>query len=66
MKAAVVPAMKSRWEVKDVPTPEPGPNQVVIRIRASGPCYTDVRQTNGDLPGEFPRILGHEPVGEIR
>lgn len=38
---------------------------MLIKIRASGLCYTDVHQTNGDLPGEFPRILGHEPVGEI-
>jgi len=28
-------------------------------------CYTDVHQTNGELPGPFPRTLGHEPVGEI-
>jgi D-arabinose 1-dehydrogenase-like Zn-dependent alcohol dehydrogenase len=65
MKAAIVPAAKERWKITSVPTPEPGPNQVLIRIRASGICYTDVHQTNGDLPGTFPRILGHEPVGEI-
>jgi alcohol dehydrogenase len=65
MKGAVVPAVKSRWEVRNVPTPEPGPNQVLIKIHASGLCYTDVHQTNGELPGPFPRILGHEPVGEI-
>lgn len=65
MRAAVVPAIGSRWEIKDVPTPEPGPNQVLIKIRASGICYTDVHQTEGALPGPFPRILGHEPVGEI-
>lgn len=34
-------------------------------MHASGICYTDVHQTQGHLPGEFPRILGHEPVGEI-
>lgn len=28
-------------------------------------CYTDIHQTNGELPGEFPRTLGHEAVGEI-
>jgi alcohol dehydrogenase len=28
-------------------------------------CYTDVHQSKGELPGEFPRTLGHEPVGEI-
>jgi alcohol dehydrogenase len=65
MKAAVVPAANSKWEVKEVPTPEPGPNQVLIKIRASGLCYTDVHLTAGELPGPFPRVLGHEPVGEI-
>ena len=65
MKAAVVPALHSQWRIQEVPKPEPGPNQVLIRIRASGICYTDVHQTKGDLPGNFPRILGHEPVGEI-
>jgi len=65
MRAAVAPVVHGRWEVKEVPTPAPGPNQVLIKIRASGICYTDVHQTRGELPGDFPRILGHEPVGEI-
>jgi len=65
MRAAVVPAAHGKWEVREVPTPEPGPNQVLIKIRASGICYTDVHQTRGELPGSFPRVLGHEPVGEI-
>jgi D-arabinose 1-dehydrogenase-like Zn-dependent alcohol dehydrogenase len=65
MRAAVVPAAHAKWEVKEIPTPEPGPNQVLIKIRASGICYTDVHQTRGELPGSFPRVLGHEPVGEI-
>jgi D-arabinose 1-dehydrogenase-like Zn-dependent alcohol dehydrogenase len=65
MRAAVVPSVHGKWEVKEVSTPNPGPNQVLIKIRASGICYTDVHQTRGELPGDFPRILGHEPVGEI-
>ncbi len=65
MKAAVVPAVNRKWEVKEVPTPEPAANQVLIKIHASGLCYTDVHLTAGELPGAFPRILGHEPVGEI-
>ena len=59
------PRRHSRWEVKQTDTPEPGPNQVLIKIHASGMCYTDVHQTRGELPGDFPRTLGHEPVGEI-
>ena len=65
MRAAVVPSVNGRWEVRDVARPEPGPNQVLIKIHASGICYTDVHATAGHIPGDFPRILGHEPVGEI-
>ena len=65
MRAAVVPAARAKWEIREVPTPEPGPNQVLIRIRASGLCYTDVHITEGMLPTRFPRTLGHEPVGEV-
>src|SRR6516162_9384904 len=65
MKAAVVPAVKAKWEVKEVPAPKPEANQVLIKIHASGLCYTDVHITQGELPTQFPRTLGHEPVGEI-
>jgi len=65
MKAAVVPAVNSNWEIQELPTPEPSVNQVLIEIRASGLCYTDVHITKGAIPTEFPRTLEHEPVGEI-
>jgi D-arabinose 1-dehydrogenase-like Zn-dependent alcohol dehydrogenase len=69
MKAAVIPAVRSKWEVKEIPTPEVGPNQVLIKIHASGLCYTDVHVTEGHLPEKwlpkFPCTIGHEPVGEI-
>jgi alcohol dehydrogenase len=65
MKAAVVPAANSAWQIKDVPEPKPGPGEVLVKMRASGICFTDVHQTLGHLPGPFPRILGHEPVGEV-
>jgi alcohol dehydrogenase len=65
MKAAIVPSASSKWEVKEINMPEPCENQVLIKVRASGMCYTDVHQTRGELPGDFPRTLGHEPVGEI-
>lgn len=65
MKAAVAPAPKAKWEIRDIDQPRVAPNQVLIKMHAGGICYTDVHQTNGELPGNFPRILGHEPVGEI-
>lgn len=65
MRAAVAVAAGKAWELQDLPKPEPGATQVLIRIRASGICFTDVHQTRGELPGPFPRTLGHEPAGEV-
>jgi len=65
MRAAVATAVAGPWEVREVPKPEAGPGQVLVKMRASGVCYTDVHETEGHLPGAFPRILGHEPVGEV-
>jgi alcohol dehydrogenase len=67
MRAAVIPKVRSKWEVKDIPVPKPAANQVLIKIHASGLCYSDVHLTNGDLPFPipFPLTAGHEPVGEV-
>src|SRR5690349_12641549 len=47
MKAAVAPAVSSSWQIKEVPQPQPGLNQVLVKMRASGICYTDVHETLG-------------------
>jgi len=65
MLAAVVPSVNGKWEVKEVPKPEPDTNQVLIKIHASGICYTDVHITKGGLGVRFPNTIGHEPAGEI-
>ncbi len=65
MKAAVVTAKGGPWEIREVPEPKIAPGQVLVKMHASGVCYTDVHETLGHLPGAFPRILGHEPVGEV-
>ena len=54
MKAAVVPAVSSSWQIKDVPQPQPGPGQVLVKMRASGICYTDVHETLGHIIGTVP------------
>jgi alcohol dehydrogenase len=65
MLAAIVPSMNGTWEVKEVSTPQPGTNQVLIKIHASGICHTDVHITRGALGVKFPHTIGHEPAGEI-
>jgi len=65
MRAAVLSAPRTKWQIKDIPEPKPAADQVVIKIHASGLCYTDVHFTEGAIPLKFPAVLGHEPVGEI-
>lgn len=67
MKAAVVPEPGARWEIREVPTPKPGPGQVLIRVHASGVCHNDVWLTSGvyPFPPLDPVVVGHEPAGEV-
>ena len=65
MLSSVVPSENVKWEVKEVPTPQPRANQVLIKIHASGIYYTDVHITKGGLGVKFPNTIGHEPAGEI-
>ncbi len=65
VKAAIVSSADEPWTVADVPMPEPGVTQVVIKVHASGLCYTDVHQALGHFGMPYPMRLGHEPVGEI-
>ncbi len=65
MKAAIVTAAGAPWSISDVAMPEPAADQVVIRVHASGLCYTDVHQALGHFGMPYPMRLGHEPVGEI-
>src|SRR5260370_14477973 len=52
--------------VGDVPKPVPGPEQVLLRVRACGVCRTDLHIVEGDLPQILPHVIpGHQIVGDI-
>ena len=66
MRAVVVARYGGRLEVMDRPVPRPGAGEVLVRVRASGLCSTDLHLLSGRQPlGELPRILGHELAGDI-
>src|SRR5262249_2002641 len=49
-----------------LPTPEPGPEQVPIRVHACGVCRTDLHVVDGELPNpKLPLVPGHEIVGTV-
>jgi alcohol dehydrogenase len=66
VKAVVAEELGGSWEVADREAPALGPSDVLVRVLASGVCYTDVHQLRDPRFGmTFPRIPGHEPVGEV-
>jgi L-iditol 2-dehydrogenase len=63
MKAAVYHG-KGDLRVEDVPVPEPGPGEMLVRVDACGICPTDLKKIQqGLLAG--PRIFGHEIAGTV-
>lgn len=65
MRAAVIEQFNEPWQVREMPDPRPGPGQVLIRIHASGMCYTDLHAHHGVFPLKPPFVAGHEPAGVI-
>ena len=67
MKAAVVRSFDRPLEIEDLPIPEPGAGQVLVRIETCGLCHTDIHAARGEWPVKPspPFIPGHEGVGVI-
>ncbi|WP_085314274.1 alcohol dehydrogenase AdhP [Derxia lacustris] len=67
MKAAVVRAFGQPLVIDEVPVPEVGPGQILVKIAASGVCHTDLHAADGDWPVKPnpPFIPGHEGVGWV-
>ena len=50
----------------ELPIPNPGPNEVLIRINVCGVCHTELDEIEGRTsPSRFPMVLGHQAVGCI-
>jgi propanol-preferring alcohol dehydrogenase len=49
----------------EIPTPEPGPGQVLLRIRACGVCRTDLHVVDDEVhASHLPLVLGHQIVAD--
>ncbi len=67
MKAAVFHGPGQPLKIEEVPTPKPGPGQLLIKTAACGVCHTDMHYIDHGVPTfkKPPIILGHEPSGIV-
>lgn len=60
------PVEEAPLELEEVPRPEPGEGELLLRVRACGMCHTDLHLVEGDLElHRRPLIPGHQIVGEV-
>jgi alcohol dehydrogenase, propanol-preferring len=68
MKAYQLTAWQSAPEMRDVPVPEPGPGEVLIKVGGAGACHSDLHLMEwpeGTMGFDLPFTLGHENAGWV-
>lgn len=68
MKALQYRMIGGSPELVEVPDPEPGPGQVLLKMTAAGVCHSDfvvMSWSEAELPFPLPLTLGHEGVGTV-
>ncbi len=65
MKAALLTSYGEPLSVQEVDTPRIGPGEVLVKVKACGVCYTDVKGWKGERKSTLPFILGHEISGAV-
>jgi propanol-preferring alcohol dehydrogenase len=66
MRAQLLTAAKQPLIAAELPEPRPGPQQLLIAVRACAVCRTDLHVFDGELPDpKLPLVLGHEIIGTI-
>src|SRR5450756_2577289 len=68
MKAFQLVEWQQPPEFRDIPVPEPGPGQVLIKVGGAGACHSDLHLMEwpaGMLPYPVPFTLGHENAGWV-
>ncbi len=66
MRAMVLQAPRKALVPAELPIPEPGPGEVLVRVRACAVCRTDLHVVDGELPEpKLPLVPGHQIVGVV-
>lgn len=65
MRAAVLIERGQPLVMENLALDNPGPNEVLIRVAATGVCHSDLHMAEGSFPAPLPCVLGHETAGIV-
>ena len=72
MRAMILPALcrldenPNPLQLAELPDPEPGPGEILVRVSACGVCHTELDEIEGRTPPpRLPVVLGHQVVGRV-
>jgi NDMA-dependent alcohol dehydrogenase len=76
-RAALLTGVGEKWSIEEIDLADPGPDEVLVEIKAAGLCHSDEHMVTGDmvtpeevrvqagLPSQFPLVGGHEGAGVV-
>ena len=76
-RAALLTGVGEKWAIEEIELAEPGPDEVLVEMKAAGLCHSDEHMVTGDmvtpepvrlelgLPSQFPLVGGHEGAGVV-
>jgi propanol-preferring alcohol dehydrogenase len=66
MRAAILERPGQPLRISEMPAPEPGPGQLLLRVQACAVCRTDLHLRDHEIePGRLPLVPGHQIVGRV-
>ena len=61
----VAPVESRPLELVDLPVPQPGPGEILVKVSACGVCHTELDEIEGRVQVKLPIVPGHEIVGRV-
>ena len=68
MRALQMVGFQREPELREIPEPQPGPGEVVVRVGAAGACHSDLHvlyEMDVSAVWQLPMTLGHETAGWV-
>lgn len=65
VKGVIARGRGAEVELTDIVVPDPGDNDVVVKIQSCGVCHTDLAYRDGGISDDYPFLLGHEAAGVV-